>query len=240
MSHPFDRALDRAPDGQDLVCVGGALASGLLLEGYRRGVFAMSVRVRRRDVLGWFSPDPRGVLHPADVHESRSLRRSSRRFETRVDTAFDEVVAACADPSREGAWIDDDYRRAYAELHAAGHAHSVETWADGRLVGGLFGVAVGGLFAAESKFHRETDASKAAVVSLARLLAADPAGPRLVDVQWWTPHLGSLGVAEVRREEYRAALPTLLDVPAPACFTVTPDPPGDGRAAQGPSRTSTR
>ncbi|MFC5379851.1 leucyl/phenylalanyl-tRNA--protein transferase [Aquipuribacter nitratireducens] len=198
------------------MCVGGALASGLLLDGYRRGLFAMGVRLRRREVLGWFSPDPRGVLEPAAVHESRSLRRSSRRFETRVDCAFDEVVAACADPARDGAWIDGRYARAYRELYDAGLAHSVETWAGGRLVGGLFGVALGGLFAAESKFHRETDASKHAVVALCRLLAADPTGPRLVDVQWSTPHLETLGVTELTRSGYLARLPALLATPSPA------------------------
>ena len=179
----------------------------------------MQVRVRRREVLGWFSPDPRGVLEPSRVHVSRTDRRLARRFETRVDTAFDEVVAGCADPSRQGAWIDEDYAACYAELHRAGHAHSVETWADGRLVGGLFGVAVGGLFAAESKFHRETGASKAAVHALAGLLAAEDAGPRLVDVQWATPHLESLGVVEVTRAAYLRRLADLVQVPAPACFS---------------------
>lgn len=215
----FRRALQRAPDGQDLVCVGGALSSALLLQGYRCGVFAMQVRVRRRDVLGWFSPDPRGVLEPHRAHRSRTDRRLARRFETRVDTAFDEVVAGCADPSRAGAWIGEEYAACYAELHRAGHAHSVETWADGRLVGGLFGVSVGGLFAAESKFHRETGASKAAVAALAGLLAAESTGPRLIDVQWATPHLRSLGVVELARPHYLRRLAELVEVPDPACFS---------------------
>lgn len=179
----------------------------------------MAVRARRRNVLGWFSPDPRGVLDPARAHESRSLRRSRRAFETRVDTAFGQVVAGCADPSRDGAWIDEDYVRAYRDLHATGHAHSVETWRDGVLVGGLFGVVVGGLFAAESKFHLETDASKAAVLSLAELLREGPGPPGLVDVQWSTPHLATLGVVEVTREHYLRRLGDLVDQPAPACFT---------------------
>lgn len=215
----FRTAIERAPDGQDLVCVGGALRPGLLLAGYASGVFAMQVRHRRRDVLGWFSPDPRGVLVPGRAHESRSLRRSRRAFETRVDTAFDEVVAGCADGSRPGAWIDDDYVAAYRELHAAGHAHSVETWCDGELVGGLFGVALGGLFAAESKFHRRTDASKAAVLALAELLEDDPVGPRLVDVQWSTEHLSSLGVVELTRPAYLERLDELLAVPAPVALS---------------------
>ena len=215
----FVAALQRASDGQDLVCVGGALSSGLLLDGYRTGLFAMQVRVRRRDMLGWFSPDPRGVLEPDRVHRSRTDRRLSRAFETRVDTAFDEVVAGCADPSRDGAWIDDSYAAVYSELHRAGHAHSVETWADGRLVGGLFGVSVGGLFAAESKFRHRTGASKAAVVALADLLAAETTGPRLVDVQWSTPHLRTLGVTELARSHYLRRLAELVEVPEPACFS---------------------
>ncbi len=169
-------------------------------------------------MLGWFSPDPRGVLRPEQAHESRSLRRRRRDFETRVDTAFDEVVAGCADPGRDGAWIDRDYVAAYRDLHALGHAHSVETWQDGRLVGGLFGVAVGGLFCAESKFHRETGASKAAVLALAELLADEPGPPRLVDVQWATPHLASLGVVELTRTQYLAGLSDLVRRPPPRCF----------------------
>lgn len=214
----FTRAIERAPDGQDLVCVGGALSSRLLLAGYRAGVFAMGVRARRRRVLGWFSPDPRGVLRPEQVHESRSLRRSRGRFETRVDSAFDAVVAGCADPGRDGSWISEDYAQAYRALHQAGVAHSVETWLDGQLVGGLFGVSVGGLFAAESKFHRVTDASKAAVVSLAELIAADPVGPRLVDVQWSSPHLRSLGVVDIARPRYLSLLADLVQLPEPVCF----------------------
>lgn len=196
----------------------------------------MSVRVRRRDALGWFSPDPRGVLLPGEVHESRSLRRQSRRFETRVDTAFDEVVAGCADPSRDGSWIGEDYARAYRDLHAHGHAHSVETWLDGRLVGGLFGVAVGGLFAAESKFHREPGASKAAVVALGRMLAAEPEQPRLVDVQWATEHLRTLGVVEVARSHYLALLPKLLSVPQPGCLAPGPVDDGTGAVARSGAR----
>jgi len=213
------RALQRAPDGQDLVCVGGALSSQALLDGYRCGLFAMQVRLRRQDVLGWFSPDPRGVLEPDRVHRSRTDRRLARRFETRVDTAFDEVVAGCADPARDGAWISQDYAACYAELHRTGHAHSVETWADGRLVGGLFGVSVGGLFAAESKFHLQTGASKAAVVALAGMLAAESTGPRLIDVQWATPHLRTLGVVELTRPHYLSRLAELVQVPGPGCFS---------------------
>ena len=116
----------------------------------------------------WFCPVRRGVLAVDGLVVSRSLRRSLRDFEVRVDTAFDEVVAACADPARESGWIDADIRAAYRRLHELGWAHSVEAWRDGRLVGGLYGVAIGGLFAGESMFHTERDASKVALVALVR------------------------------------------------------------------------
>ena len=154
----------------------------------------------------------------------RSLRRSCRRLEVRVDTAFDEVVAGCADPSRSGRWITPAVARAYSELHGLGWAHSVEAWDGGDLVGGLYGIAVGGLFAGESMFHRTTDASKVALVGLVDLLAADlddvraSGGDRLVDVQWSTAHLAGLGITEVPRAAYLARLPQLLRSPLPAVW----------------------
>ena len=215
----FAEAVDAVAPGADVVTAGGRLDADLLLAGYRAGVFAMPVRAGRGSVLAWFAPDPRGVLLPGAVHESRSLRRSSRSMEIRVDTAFEAVVAGCADPRREGAWISAGYRRAYRRLHAAGWAHSVECWQGGSLVGGLFGVSVGGLFAAESKFHVVTDASKAAVVALGRLLAADGDVRRVVDVQWRTEHLATLGVVDVPRGSYRHLLREALGAPPPACFS---------------------
>ena len=147
---------------------------------------------------------------------SRSLRVSCRRFEIRVDTAFDEVVRACADPGRPGAWITSAVRRAYLALHELGWAHSVECWSGGRLAGGLYGVSLGGLFAGESMFHHARDASKVALVALVDLLTADGVPGRLLDVQWATPHLGALGVVEVAREEYLTLLRRSLELPAPA------------------------
>ncbi len=211
--------LDAADPGSDLVAAGGRPEPGLLLAGYRAGLFAMGLGRSGGGPYGWYSPDPRGVLPPERVHISRSLRRSLPRFEIRVDTAFDAVLARCADPARPGAWIDRAYRSAYRRLHLTGHAHSVECWRAGRLVGGLFGISVGGLFAAESKFHVETDASKAAVVALARLLTADGVPGRLIDVQWCTPHLASLGVVEVSRADYRALLAEALRLPPPAALS---------------------
>jgi leucyl/phenylalanyl-tRNA--protein transferase len=149
------------------------------------------------------------------------MRRSARHFEIRVDTAFDDVVAACADPRRPHGWINDRIARAYGALHRLGWAHSVETWRDGRLVGGLYGVAVGGLFAGESMFHHETDASKVALMGLVEGLAADPAGAageRLIDVQWATPHLQGLGVREISRASYVGRLEGLLNVAWPDMF----------------------
>jgi leucyl/phenylalanyl-tRNA---protein transferase len=201
----------------DLVGLGADLEPGTLLAAYRRGLFPMPGE-RRRDPLLWFSPVSRGVLPLDGLRVSKSLRRSVRDFEIRVDTRFDEVVAACGDPRRPQGWIDDRIRAAYGELHRLGWAHSVEAWRDGRLAGGLYGVAVAGLFAGESMFHRETDASKVALVGLVDLLRDAYADRRLLDVQWSTPHLASLGVVEVARGDYVARLADALEVPLPAAF----------------------
>jgi leucyl/phenylalanyl-tRNA--protein transferase len=139
-------------------------------------------------------------------------------MEVRVDTAFDAVIRACGDPSRDSGWIDDEIVDAYTELHELGWAHSVETWQDGRLVGGLYGVSIGGLFAGESMFHRVTDASKVALVGLVDLLRDEHADRRLLDVQWSTPHLASLGVVEIRRSTYLDLLKDALEVPLPRAF----------------------
>jgi len=201
----------------DLVGMGADLEPGTVLAAYRRGLFPMPGDERGDPVL-WFSPVQRGVLPLDGLKVSKSLRRSVRNFEIRVDTAFDEVVAACADPSRPQGWIDDDIRTAYADLHRLGWAHSVEAWRDGRLAGGLYGVAIGGLFAGESMFHRETDASKVALVGLVSLLRDDHAADRLLDVQWSTPHLASLGVVEIDRSDYLHRLRTALALPLPDAF----------------------
>jgi leucyl/phenylalanyl-tRNA--protein transferase len=147
---------------------------------------------------------------------SRSLRRSCRDFEVRIDTAFEAVVARCADPRRPQGWITPTITDAYVELHRLGWAHSVETWQDGRLVGGLYGVAIGGLFAGESMFHRVRDASKVALVGLVDLLRDEHADRRLLDVQWQTPHLASLGVVTMARPAYLRALRAALELPLPA------------------------
>ena len=209
-------------DASDLVAVGADLEPGTLLAAYRSGLFPMP---EGRSV-GWWCPAQRGVLRLDELRVSRSMRRSARHVEIRVDTAVEEVRDACADPRRPHGWIDRRIKRAYTELHRLGWAHSVETWREGRLVGGLYGVAVGGLFAGESMFHHETDASKVALMGLVERLAADPhgaAGRRLVDVQWATPHLVSLGVRQVSRATYVEGLADLLAVPHAEALTPTRD-----------------
>lgn len=195
-----------------LLALGADLAPGTLLAAYRAGVFPMPIELDD-DLLGWWSPDPRGIVPLDGFHVSRSLRRSLRRYTVTVDTAFDAVVTGCADPVRRGRWITGAVASAYGELHALGWAHSLEAWdADGTLAGGLYGVEVGGLFAAESKFHRRTDASKVALAALvARLREAG--GPRLLDVQWTTDHLRTLGARDVPRPEYVRRLRAALAAP---------------------------
>jgi leucyl/phenylalanyl-tRNA---protein transferase len=195
----------------ELVAVGADLAPATLLDAYRAGMFAMP----EGSLLGWWSPDPRGVLLPGEVHVSRSLRRSLRHFEVSLDRSFDRVLALCADPARPGGWISPDYARTYRELHRLGWAHSIEVWRGDLLAGGLFGVELGGLFAAESKAHVLTDASKVAVVALADLLADGQ--PRLIDVQWRTEHLATLGVRQIPRADYLTALGVALRVSPRLC-----------------------
>lgn len=162
--------------------------------------------------IGWWSPDPRGVLEPSQVHVSRSMSRfmsqQTSQLTIRVNTAFEDVIDACADPDRPHGWIDQRIRAAYVELHQLGWGHSIEAWRDDRLVGGLYGLAIGGLFAGESMFHHEANASKAVLIALARHL--DDGRPRLIDVQWCTDHLASMGVVEISRRDYAARLPELF------------------------------
>lgn len=221
-SGEFDRIVAEAVPSRDLLGVGADLRPGTLLAAYTRGLFPMGLGRHGRAPTGWWSPDPRGVLPLDGLHVSRSLRRSLPTFEIRVDTAFGEVVAACADRRREGRWITGSIARAYTELHRQGWAHSVEAWRDGRLVGGLYGVGAAGLFAGESMFHRATDASKAAFVGLVDVLRQDGDPRRLVDVQWRTEHLATLGVLEIPRAEYLCRLSAALEAPAVRWPAVSP------------------
>lgn len=195
--------------------VGADLEPGTILAAYRSGLFPMPLR--RPRTVAWWSPDPRGVLPLDGLRVSRSLQKAQARFEIRVDTAFDEVILACADPRRPHGWIDHGITEAYRRLHRLGWAHSVETWTpDGELVGGLYGIAVGGLFAGESMFHRRTDASKVALVGLVERLRAG--GATLLDVQWTTDHLVSLGAVDISRPDYLVRLADALARPLPPAF----------------------
>ena len=201
-----------AADETEIVGVGADLEPGTLLAAYRGGLFPM--RVGRGGPVAWWSPDPRGIVPLDTFHESRSLRRSRRRFVVTVDTTFEEVMRACAEPDRPHGWIDDDFVDAYAALHRLGWAHSVEAWTqEGALAGGVYGVAIGGLFAAESMFHRVTDAGKAALAALVQLLRDGDAS--LLDVQWTTPHLSSLGAVDVPRAKYLELLTDAVTRPGP-------------------------
>ncbi len=205
----------RTAGDHDVVGIGADLAPGTILAAYRNGMFPM--HLTEGGQLGWWSPDPRGILRLADLKLSRSLRRSCERFDIRVDTDFDRVIAGCADPSREHGWIHGEIREAYRRLFDLGWVHTVEAYEDDELVGGLYGVSIGGLFAGESMFHHRRDASKVALVALVELLAAD-GQDRLLDVQWCTAHLRSLGATEVSRGAYLDLLAEFLDRPAPPAF----------------------
>jgi leucyl/phenylalanyl-tRNA--protein transferase len=209
--------LEPPPDDhpEDLWAVGADLAPGTLLSAYRLGLFPMPLGSN----LGWFSPPRRAIVPVEGFSPSRSLRRAARRYEIRVDTSFARVVCGCARPGDPQSWIDDGIVRAYGCLHELGWAHSVEAWDGEGLAGGLYGVAIGGLFAAESMYSARTDASKAAFVTLVGLLGgAGDAGHRLLDVQWLTPHLVSLGALEVSRAEYRRRLTVALRLGLPFAF----------------------
>lgn len=192
-----------------MVGIGADLAPGTLVDAYRRGIFPWP---HPGVPLPWFSPDPRGVLRFEDLHVSRSLRRTLRRsgWTTTVDRAFDRVVDACGEQRDEaGTWITADMARAYERLHELGWAHSIEVWDDQDLVGGLYGVQVGGVFTGESMFHRRSDASKVALVDLVARLRA--AGGRLVDVQLTTPHLESMGATDLPRSRFTEHLAAARD-----------------------------
>ena len=185
-------------DDDDLVAVGADLEPATLIAAYRSGLFPMPIS--RRDI-GWFSPDPRGIIPLDGLRVTRSLRQSAKRYTVTVDTAFHEVMVACARPDRPHGWINDDFVRAYVRLHEAGWAHSVECRGDdGELVGGLYGVRINRFFAGESMFSTQRDASKVALVALVGMLRE--AGAELLDVQWHTDHLDSLGAVAIPRAEY--------------------------------------
>ena len=188
----------RRPNG--LLCAGGDLSPERLLDAYRNGIFPW---YSEGDPILWWSPDPRMVLFPEELKVSRTLARTLRRggYEVRLDTAFPTVIHECGlpRPGQDGTWITPQMRQAYTRMHALGHAHSVETWIDGTLAGGLYGMALGRAFYGESMFTRVTDASKIALAHLARYLERQ--GFAVIDCQMKTAHLASLGAREIRRHE---------------------------------------
>lgn len=211
---PVETAL-REPNG--LLAIGGDLSLERLLDAYRHGIFPW---FNPGEPIMWWSPDPRMVLVPGEIRVTRSLAKRIRNggFELRVDSAFAEVMRACAAPRQSksgegvgGTWISPTMVAAYSRLFDAGYAHSVETWRDGALVGGLYGVAIGRMFYGESMFSREPDASKVALVRLARQLQQWDFG--LIDCQMETPHLASLGAHTLPRAAFTARLAKLVNLP---------------------------
>jgi leucyl/phenylalanyl-tRNA--protein transferase len=195
----------------DLIGTGADLAPGTVLAAYRRGLFPMPLD---DGDLGWWSPIQRAILPFASLRISRSLSRSCRRFTVSVDADATGVVEGCADPSRPQGWITPAMKDSYLELHRLGWMHSFEVWdADGNLVGGLYSLGIGGLFCGESMFHRVSDASKVALVHLVALLSER--GGVMLDVQWLTPHLRSLGAEVIGRDAYLSRLPVALEASDP-------------------------
>jgi leucyl/phenylalanyl-tRNA---protein transferase len=173
----------------------------------------MSIEGRDR-IVGWWSPDPRGIVPLDGLRVARSMRQSAKRFEVRIDTCFENVIRACGDPSRESGWITEDFISAYTALHRLGWAHSVEVFdREGALAGGLYGVRVNGLFAGESMFYAQRDASKVALMALVDVMRRS--GMILLDVQWRTDHLQSLGAVDVTRAEYLKLLAGALQTAVP-------------------------
>jgi leucyl/phenylalanyl-tRNA--protein transferase len=208
IEEPADFPNPRAALGDFPAGLGRILTPDLMLAGYRLGYFAWS-----DNPVSWWTPAPRAVMELDGFHVSRSLARTlkSGRFEVTTDVAFDEVVRGCAGPraGEDGTWISDRFAACFAELHRRGFAHSVECWDDGRLAGGVFGVAIGGYFSAESMFHYVTDASKVALHALVERLRAG--GFALLDIQVLSDHTASLGAVEISRDEYLDRLATALE-----------------------------
>jgi leucyl/phenylalanyl-tRNA--protein transferase len=204
---PVERAL-RSPNG--LLAAGGDLSAARLLEAYRHGIFTW---FNPEDPILWWSPDPRMVLIPGEFKISRSLGKVLRNanYEVRSDTAFEQVMRACAAPrgGQHGTWIHEDVIAAYCALHERGYAHSVETWIDGKLAGGLYGVSIGRMFYGESMFSNVSNASKIALAHLAKQLEHWQFG--MIDCQMNTPHLASLGAREIPRAEFIARLQELIN-----------------------------
>jgi leucyl/phenylalanyl-tRNA--protein transferase len=209
---PFPPASKALIEPNGLLAGGGDLSPQRLLAAYRHGIFPW---YSAGEPILWWSPDPRMVLFPNEIRITRSLAKTLRNaaYSVKLDTAFEQVIAACADTPRlgqDGTWITTEMQLAYLRLHALGYAHSVETWRDGQLVGGLYGVAIGRVFCGESMFSHTTDASKIALVHLCRYLARREFG--IIDCQMETAHLTSMGARPISRDDYLARVAVLVDL----------------------------
>lgn len=222
---PVNEALE---DPNGLLAAGGDLSAERILAAYRQGIFPW---YNPDEPILWWSPDPRCVLFPDELHVSRSLRKAARRGDYRLtlDTAFERVIQSCAAPrgGQPGTWISVDMQHAYCRLHLLGHAHSVELWREGALVGGLYGIALGGVFFGESMFSTQSNASKIAFVHLVEQLKEW--GYAMIDCQVYSDHLASLGAREIPRRQFIDKLRTALRLNPDHRWTT--EPPFSGRAS---------
>ena len=210
----FPPPSEAGPDG--LLITGGSLAPAWMMEAYKSGIFPMPLHYENERTLGWFSPDPRGILELDALHVSRRLARRLRRgeFQFTMNAAFSQVVEACAAPRPQdtGCWLTLAMQNAYQTLRQLGTAHSVEVWSDEELAGGVFGIAIGGFFAGESMFSHQTDRSKTALAFLVNHLRRR--GFALLDVQWTNEHTRSLGAVDISRDDYLRLLASAISLPA--------------------------
>jgi len=195
----------------DLVSLGADLKPETLIDSYRHGIFPMHIQIENKREIGWWSPQQRGILPLNKINISSSLKKSMKKYFVTFDQDFDSVIDGCGDDKRPKGWINKDIKTAYKKLFELGYVHSVEVWnKKDELVGGLYGVEVNGLFAGESMFHTQTDASKTALVYLVEKLS-QAGGERIFDVQWQTPHLKSMGVVKISRSKYISLLPEVMN-----------------------------
>jgi leucyl/phenylalanyl-tRNA--protein transferase len=195
----------------DLVTLGADLKPETLIDSYKHGIFPMHLQIENKREIGWWSPQQRGILPLNKINISSSLKKSMKKYFVTFDQDFDAVIDGCGDDKRPKGWINKDIKTAYKKLFELGYVHSVEVWnKKDELVGGLYGVEVNGLFAGESMFHKQTDASKTAMVYLVNQLK-EAGGERIFDVQWQTPHLKSMGVIKISRAKYISLLPEVMN-----------------------------
>jgi leucyl/phenylalanyl-tRNA--protein transferase len=203
-------SLEQMPK-DDLVTLGADLKPETLIDSYKHGIFPMHLQIENKREIGWWSPLQRGILPLNKINVSSSLKKSMKKYFVTFDQDFDAVIEGCGDDKRPKGWINKDIKTAYKKLFELGYVHSVEVWnKKDELVGGLYGVEVNGLFAGESMFHKQTDASKTAMVYLANQLK-EAGGERIFDVQWQTPHLKSMGVIKISRAKYISLLPEVMN-----------------------------